>query len=708
LVNQRKKQPSQPWPSKLLSALLSNPKITLAGVVVLVLAFVALSSKGCGGGEKSPDPKPSKALKSVTAKLIVTTPENASSEPPEPPESPESPQKRIMRPRSNETRDAKPKDAARSKKIGRPADVADWRGDEYASAARDGDPQLAAALGYFGRRFAGKESAANFLAKLLDPSDAAPVAEMDPRPTRGLHGAGNPSHGAKTPKFTEAIIAALVVNGTPRARQILESIADGTLKTADKQTAAILALKALAAHSCPETEDLLFRIITAPEGTAADDPPANKSANLRGAAMEMVRAGASELLSVRLAKWMLATETSKALRDQLWACLKEPRPQNLAAQIMLYRSDRSDLAMRDWLEPWIVTCSSNAIGRLMGIPAHSVESAPARGNAMGGMTMGISTLQRREAALAKIAPATDPHRLAEWLWSANLAAVIEERLRALETLGKGVPLITLAGTAPNPLVRASLLRTLERHWEEGPNALKGLRSTEDVNVEPGFVALLKLLPRNDAVESAGGNDKATHNGKHHRSTTQPKKNLTDAQGKKKRQEQLGQQWMEFSRDVTQALCWRLCAAARDRQSRRGGVDRTADEARLPFKLQPHAEVAAIYYLDWPDEFQGKIADAPLLRVRYVRIEQKAAPATVLAFYRRQAPNGKEHPHAGGEWIDSIAIDKERSRARSVDVLVTKVGKTTLDLPNQEQELTVDVLTIECEGLAKPSPLSASR
>jgi hypothetical protein len=80
LVNQRKKQPSQPWPSKLLSALLSNPKITLAGVVVLVLAFVALSSKGCGGGEKSPDPKPSKALKSVTAKLIVTTPENASSE----------------------------------------------------------------------------------------------------------------------------------------------------------------------------------------------------------------------------------------------------------------------------------------------------------------------------------------------------------------------------------------------------------------------------------------------------------------------------------------------------------------------------------------------------------------------------------------------------------------------------------------------------
>jgi hypothetical protein len=346
---------------------------------------------------------------------------------------------------------------------------------------------------------------------------------------------------------------------------------------------------------------------------------------------------------------------------------------------------------------------------LLGIPA--LPAAPARSAlARGGVTawsIGVSASQRLDVTPAKNVASTDPYRLAERLWRADLAAVIEERLRALETLDKGTSLLALASTSPNPTVRTALLRTLDRHWEEGPKQLKVLCTTEDVNVEPGFVALVKMLRRSDG-DPAGSNDKLAHNGNRHRSTTQTTKKLTDAREKNKRQEQLGQQWMEFSRDIAQALCRRLYAAARAKPSGRGGVDRTANDPDLPWKLPPHVEVAAVYRLDWPDGLSGKIDAPPLLRVRYVRIEQKAAPVKVLAYYRRQVPTSKEHALAGSDWLDSIVIDKERLRARSVDVLVAKAGQSDLGPANQEQELTVDVLTIECEGVAKPCPISASR
>ncbi len=717
MANQGKIKASLPWHEKLLTALLNNLKVTLAGAVLLVLVSVALASRGCGdgGSERPSGANRRKASRSVSAKVTVTTPTNALPEPEPPAPPPNAPRKSSSSPPSRQTQRAKPEKAVR------PKDVADWKRGDYEGAARDGDPQLVAALGYFGPHFAGKESAANFLAKLLEASDAAPVADNTAPLVSAYRRGGNSSYGKRKSPPTEAIMAALVVNGTPRARQILESIVDGSLTTAGQQAAAVDALKSLATHPGPETEDLLFRLVTAPEA-AAGDPATNKTAQLRNTAMALIRTGKFASLSVRLAKWMLATETSKALHDQLWACLKEPRPENLPAQILLYQSDRPDPAMHAWLEQWLVTYGSDALGRLLGIPAGQTPSAPyaSFGSGRGGLSV-LATAQRRGTLPSTTVPAANAYRLAELLWSSRLAAVTEQRLADLETLTDGLPLITLASTVPHPTVRAALLRTLERHWEEGPKPLHALSTTQTVNLEPGFVTLLKMLPRSDAVDATTRKDLLTHGGNHSgsgRSSTrkaakqpgpsgQETQKNADLLEAKHRHEQLGKEWMEFSRAVSQAICRRFSAAARADESGRS-AGRAADDAGLSFKLPPGAKVSAAYQVSWPAALDGKLAAAPVLRVHYVRIDETAAPAKVLAYYRRQVPHAKEHLLAGGGWIDSIASDGEQGHAASVDVLVAKVTGNDAGLANEKQELTVDILTIECDGIAKRPPLSASR
>jgi hypothetical protein len=708
----RRKQFS--WYEKLLETLvLNNPRATLTGAIVLVLALFVGVNKGCrkDGGAVASAPKPPTNLKSVTAKVTVKASKDASPEPPSAKDKEPEPLS-IAR-----TKDVKREEAAKPKKAVRPKDITVWEQDDYASAARDGDPQLVKALGYFGGHFAGQESSADFLATLLTPPDAATVAEDAAwpaltRPSPAQCGPRNPPSGKPIPKLAEAVVAALAANATPRARKILTSIADGTLKTAGQSEAAIAALKALAAHPDQEMEDLLFHIVTA-QGGPADDPAARDSAKLKSTAIGLIHAGASESLLVRLAKWMLGADISNALRDQLLACLKEPRLETLAAQVILYQNNRSDEAGYDWLEPWLAACGSNTMGRLMGIPAsltNLARSAPARGSAAGGAMgsrimgggMGVVTLRRRESMLTKTLPATASYRLAELLWSNDQAGAIERRLRTMETFDKGAPLMALAAATPSPTVRAAMQRTLERHWDEGPRGLHLLGTTEDVNVEPGFVAVVKLLCRNHSAELAVGENSLGRNGNRPHSATPATRQLSESLENKKRQEKLGQEWMDFTQAILKATCQRFYAAARTKS----GGDRTADDADLPFKLRPRADVVAVYRLDWPAELNCKSAAAPVLRVHYVRSQEKTTPVNVLAYYRRQVFTGKEHILADGRWIDSVVIDKERTR--SVDVLVTKTSNSVLGPLNQEQELTVDILTIECEGLAKPSPVSASR
>jgi hypothetical protein len=165
--------------------------------------------------------------------------------------------------------------------------------------------------------------------------------------------------------------------------------------------------------------------------------------------------------------------------------------------------------------------------------------------------------------------------------------------------------------------------------------------------------------------------------------------------------------MELSRDVVRTLCRRLCAAAQNQQTA-AGAESTAEADPFPLKLQANADVVAVYRLDWPETLSGRIAAPPSLRVNYARIELKARPTRVLAYYRRQLPGCEEHAIPGGGWLDSLSNDKQQTKTRSTDVFVAKTNANVSGVPDQDQELSVDILSIECEHIAKRGPLSASR
>ena len=126
----------------------------------------------------------------------------------------------------------------------------------------------------------------------------------------------------------------------------------------------------------------------------------------------MIVSSASKSFRIRLAKYMVGAETPPTLYDQLWACLKEPKPANLAAQIVLYQNGRSDRKIQESLDASFLAQSSGVMCRLLGLPA------PKQG----------------EAASTRRTPVANPYPLAEQFWSRELAAAVQQRLRAVESL----------------------------------------------------------------------------------------------------------------------------------------------------------------------------------------------------------------------------------------------------------------------------------
>ncbi len=672
-------------------------------VVTLVLGSVYfLCCGGCGkqaGGQRSGAEGGSSKGK-IQAKLTVKTPPVAG------PASPAA-KEAAAAPSSNSKQPTRP---------GRPKDVVDWRLDDYHSAKREGDPRLVAAVDYLGTHFAGKESAATLLAALLEPAGEVPLAEGSSNPKPGTRGPGNVFRDRRIPKLTEAVIAALAANGTPRARQVLDELLNGTRRTPDGPAVAVAAFQALAARPGPEAEDLLFRVVTAPVGSEAEDPAANDLAKLRAAAIGLLRTNGSDSLWARVARFMLGPETPQGLYEQLWSCVMEPRSENIAAQAVLYEGDRPDEAARNRLEQRLTAASSAAMGRLLGFPAPQTPLARPASIAGGGLT-GNSLFSRRDAANSE--REIDPYRLAGQLWNPKLAVAMEQRLRTVETLDNGPLPVAFAATLPDPSVRTALFRTLERHWDDSPKGLKGLHIGENVNAEPGFVVVVKMLRRKGPADSAAhraaplrkGNDKLSAASSAKRGADakkgKPAEWVERAAELKKHQEQVGQQWLDFSQEVAERFSRRL-AAAQAHRGEQGGKEPSAADGEAPLAVPSRGEVTAAYRLDWPDDLGGKIAAAPRLRVRYARVELKDAPVTVLAYYRRQLPDAKQHALANDVgWLDSLTIGKEAAFARSVDVFVAKASKNVTGAPNQKQELTVDILTVQCEAIAKQSPITAS-
>jgi hypothetical protein len=569
--------------------------------------------------------------------------------------------------------------APQVKKPARPKDVNDWKREDYYSARREGDPQLVAAVGYLGGHFAGKQSAAELLIRLLEGPPTNTDSDEGPRGARGT-----------STNLIEAIVAALVVNGTPLAWQTIDQLALGNLRTSDNRTAAAAALRMLLSRPGQENEDSLLRVVA----LAGQTQPVDRTpADLKGqhtTLLDLLKSSASASLRQRLANYMIAPETPQNWYDQLWTCLQDPRPENLAAQSVLYRSDRPDPAARRLLEQRLRAGSSTAVGRLLGtIPPP--ERQPAAG------------------ALAT----ADPYAVAEQIWDPSLASAIERRLAMIDSLEQSASLLVLASMIPEDRVRAAVLRTFRMHWEEDPKPLEAARIAEKTLPEPGFLLLAKVLARKDAAAFGGGIG-GSIGGVAHAPVGTGKKSPKAARvaalrEAKQQREHITQHWFTFAENLLRAMCqqFRAVAATPAEGNRPAGAGSDAKDVLL--KLHAPADVVAAYRADWPAGLSGKPAGLNIapLRARYVRIEQQARPLRVLAYYRRQLPDCEERRIEQGVWLDALTTG-EGGTSRSTDVLITRASKNLPALADQEQRLIIEVLAIECGGIAGKSPVAISK
>ena len=527
-----------------------------AAPMLALVCLVGFTGGGCGSGGVvvvSSKPKSTGALRSVTAKITAKAP----------PRRPRMtlPRRPPLRRHSLRTAPRRRRGPSRrTPRSPRPQDVADWKGNDYEGALRDGDSQLAAALDISarirrkreGRQLSGEPAGVCSFAEPGAGTAAAPVGLSSLR--------RSPSASGRNAKFTEAAVAALGVNGTPRARQILEAIIAGTFKKADKQTR--LALNTLAADRGARPTTCCsagYERPSSPRRTRAT----RDSESGRLAALQLIPSRSSESLSLRLAKAVATTEMPKRVAHPIWACLSEPRMENVAAQIMLYQSDRLDPATRPWLEQRVLAYSST-LGRLLGLPANGTASCayvPA-----GGAAPTISLGQQPRGASS--APCS-----VEPLPCRRVVVEFEPGRRAGAAVGgPGKPGPSACRSSRWPLrcpmqrCRAALLRASERHWEESPKPLLALSRTDALNVEPGLVVLVKACrettlrkcwPAATAIISVL---RGRQSGRRDL-MCMSEKNAGVLEAKRHR-EQLGQEWLEFSRAVVQAACRRYYAAAR--------------------------------------------------------------------------------------------------------------------------------------------------
>jgi hypothetical protein len=128
-------------------------------------------------------------------------------------------------------------------------------------------------------------------------------------------------------------------------------------------------------------------------------------------------------------------------------------------------------------------------------------------------------------------------------------------------------------------------------------------------------------------------------------------------------------------------------------------------AHLPLSLHHDAEVVAAYAFDWPGETAERPPAASLdpMRISYVRIEERAVPTWIFAYYRQRMKDPRLWPLPAGVWLDSLENDAKTATLRSTDIFITRAAESGPALTvskEQKQDLIVEILSIEGHDPAK--------
>ncbi len=332
-------------------------------------------------------------------------------------------------------------------------------------------------------------------------------------------------------------------------------------------------------------------------------------------------------------------------------------------------------------------------------PPRNMPYGP-QSDAAGGMMpgpMGARSTSRR------LATALDPEtscRVAQQLWGPQFTTSLVAELDRVESLQQDAPRILLASTIPTDAVRAKLYQTLRHYHSDGPQALEEAGLGTAVFSDPGFLLVLKSVPRQDVPKEApkrifrsrrregqggregGGPPYGGPSGRGQPSGSgygpgQPYSGPGPGQPKAKEKEPDKPEyaWMAASEDLVRAMCDQLMIAGRPRPGT-GGAPPDLSEGR-PVEIPTGSEVRVLseYHFAWPKSLAdpGKLSGVPLdaMVVHYVRVQGKSTPSKLLSYFKRKLAGPAEHAADVGYWLESVRNVQETDRKRSIDVLITR-------------------------------------
>jgi len=325
-----------------------------------------------------------------------------------------------------------------------------------------------------------------------------------------------------------------------------------------------------------------------------------------------------------------------------------------------------------------------------------------------------------------------PYRLARHLWGSDMVKPLENRLNGVGTLEGNARLVLLASTLPVDSTRATLYQMLKRSFQDGPSALESAGLLDYVVSDPGFLTVVKMLPRKSPepgrpigrTRTARGRTRSDRGSSSEEMGMEPsmppdyEEEMSGPPGRmmpgarrpaRAHPEAKGPEeaWMFTSEDLVRVLCERLLAAGRAG----AGTALPPPEADqppygLPFVLRDDAMVVGQYHLDWPGDVGDKLSGVSLggLRLHYVRAEQTAKLSTMESYYRRQLDrlgSPEIRPVQDGTWLDLVSPVPDTDWKRSIDVMCTATVPTGGEFDKKaEMPVTMDVL---CIDIKDPAP-----
>ena len=236
-----------------------------------------------------------------------------------------------------------------------------------------------------------------------------------------------------------------------------------------KSLAAGAAMAALLDQDSRESEQIVLRRLLAPSSqsdqAAAESKP--ETAILPGEIVAL-RTHASPRFRKLLAQAIIDQAPSFARRQALLPVLCDPDSRNLEAQTLIYQTEFVNPATGAALERQFAAASSESLQVLLGLFVRDPVAPP---------------------------PNVDwCCAVGRQLWGPSVTGFLDVRQRGLTALSEAPSAMALAVTIPSRQARINLSRTLNRHWAEGTQNLRGALAL-GVVAEPGFAAVLKSLFR---------------------------------------------------------------------------------------------------------------------------------------------------------------------------------------------------------------------